>query len=336
MINREVIIMRKNSSLIAALMLVLMIAVIAAGSGNFGQAAEPININIMALSGTTGLSMVKMFEDNPVLSTGVNVTYSIVSNPQQMTAKIISGEADIAAVPTNTAALLYNKGIAIKIGAITNWGVTYLAGRDLSVKKWTDLKGKTIAVTGKGATPDILFRRFLKANGLDPERDVKLEYYPTPAELAQLVIAEKTDLAVIPEPWVTEVMLRSPSARVLLDFQEEWKRLENRKESYPQSCLVVSTKLYQEHPEVVKTFLQQAGLASDWVNDNRAQAGILAEKFVKISANAATDAIPRCNFRFAIASSVKNEVDYFLNSLFEFDPEFLGGKLPDAAFYLPQ
>ena len=328
--------MRRNTSIMAVFMLVLMLAVVSAGLGNSSQAAAPLNINIMALSGTTGLSMVKMFEDNPALGAGVNVTYSIVSNPQQMTAKIISGEADIAAVPTNTAALLYNKGIAIKLGAITNWGVNYLAGRDLSVKKWSDLKGKTVAVTGKGATPDILFRRFLRANGLDPERDVKLEYYPTPAELAQLVIAEKADLAVIPEPWITEVIQRAPSARVLLDFQEEWKRLENRTESYPQSCLVVSAKLYQERPEVVKTFLQQAGLASDWVNANRAQAGILAEKYVKISANAAADAIPRCNFRFAVASSVKNEVDYFLNKLFEFDPEFLGGKVPDAAFYLPQ
>lgn len=326
--------MRRNSYIVAVL--VLMLALVSVVSGDSGQAAASININIMALSGTTGLSMVKMFEDNPALGAGVNATYSIVSNPQQMTAKIISGEADIAAVPTNTAALLYNKGIAIKLGAITNWGVNYLAGRDLSVKKWTDLKGKTVAVTGKGATPDILFRRFLKANGLDPERDVKLVYYPTPAELAQLVIAEKADLAVIPEPWITEVILRSPSARVLLDFQEEWKRLENRKESYPQSCLVISAKLYQEHPEVVKAFLQQAGLASDWVNANRAQAGILAEKYVKISSNSASDAIPRCNFRFAIASTVKSEVDYFLNSLFEFDPEFLGGKLPDAAFYLPQ
>ena len=328
--------MRRSSSIIAVFMFILMLAVVSAGFSNSSQAAAPININIMALSGTTGLSMVKMFEDNPVLGAGVNVTYSIVSNPQQMTAKIISGEADIAAVPTNTAALLYNKGIAIKLGAITNWGVTYLAGRDLSVKKWTDLKGKTVAVTGKGATPDILFRRFLKANGLDPERDVKLEYYPTPAELAQLVIAEKAGLAVIPEPWITEVIQRSPSARVLLDFQEEWKRLEKRTESYPQSCLVISVKLYQERPEVVKAFLQQAGLASDWVNANRAQAGMLAEKFVKISANAATDAIPRCNFRFAVASSVKSEVDYFLSKLFEFDPEFLGGKVPDAAFYLPQ
>ncbi|MGI5854352.1 MAG: ABC transporter substrate-binding protein [Bacillota bacterium] len=328
--------MRRNLSKIAVFALVLMLAVVSASFVNFGYTAEPLNINIMALSGTTGLSMVKMFEDNPVLGAGVNVTYSIVSNPQQMTAKIISGEADIAAVPTNTAALLYNKGIAIKLGAITNWGVNYLVGRDLSVKKWTDLKGKTVAVTGKGATPDILFRRFLKANGIDSERDVKLQYYPTPAELAQLVIAEKADLAVIPEPWITEVIMRSPSAQVLLDFQEEWKRLENRKESYPQSCLVISTKLYQERPDVVKNFLQQAGVASDWVNANRAQAGILAEKYVNISAKAATDAILRCNFRFAIASSVKSEVDYFLNSLFEFDPEFLGGKLPDAAFYLPQ
>lgn len=326
--------MRKNFYIVVVL--VLMLALLSVVSGDLGHTAPSININIMALSGTTGLSMVKMFDDNPVLGTGVNATYSIVSNPQQMTAKIISGEADIAAVPTNTAALLYNKGIAIKLGAITNWGVNYLAGRDLSVKKWTDLKGKTVAVTGKGATPDILFRRFLKANGLDPEHDVKLEYYPTPAELAQLVIAEKADLAVIPEPWVTEVILRSPSARVLLDFQEEWKRLENRKESYPQSCLVISAKLYQEHPEVVRAFLQQARLASDWVNANRARAGILAEKYVKISSNSASDAIPRCNFRFAIASEVKSEVDYFLNSLFEFDPEFLGGKLPDAAFYLPQ
>jgi len=44
-------------------------------------AAEKTSINVMALAGTTGLSLVKMFEENPVLAPGVTLNYTVLKSP---------------------------------------------------------------------------------------------------------------------------------------------------------------------------------------------------------------------------------------------------------------
>ena len=241
-------------------------------------------------------------------------------------------EADIAALPTSTATLLYNKGVAVKIAAVTNWGVSYIVG-STAVASWRELKGKEIGVTGRGSAPDILFRLLLTANGLDPEKDIRIQYYPTPAELAQMVIAGKVVLASLPEPWATEATTGNRSVRILLDFQEEWRRLEKRSESYPQSCLVVQEELARENPAAVSAFLKEAAVSSAWVVANPAAAAPLAQKYLQISPEAAREAIPRCNLRFIEASAAKPEIEYYLQRLLSFEPQSIGGRLPDAAFY---
>lgn len=296
--------------------------------------AEPVRFNVMALPGTTGLSLVKVFADRPDLGPGIAAEYSVVKTPEQIMAKIIAGEADVAAVPTNTAAILYNKGVAVRLAAITNWGVTYLVGPRGAISSWRDLRGREVALTGRGATPDILFRHFAKVNGLDPDKDLRIQYFASAVELAQLLAAGRVAFAVLPEPWVTEALRLEPALEVLLDFQAEWRRLEKSRESYPQSCLVVRTRFAGEHPQAVAALLKQAALSSEWVNANPREAGRLAQEHVQIPAETAAAAIPRCNLRFSEAGKVANEVDAYLRKLFAIDPQSVGGKIPDVGFYL--
>lgn len=319
--------MKKRIVCAACILLALIMPLSASG-------LTATKLNIMVLSGTTGLSLVRMLSQNPGFGEGVEGSYTVLKSPDQMVARVISGEADIAALPTNTAAALYNKGIPIQLAAITNWGVTYLVGRESGIHTWKDLKGQSVALTGRGAPPDILFRYFLNAQGLQAGSDVTTQYYAAPVELAQLMIAGKVNLATLPEPWVTEVMQKDPSVRILLDYQQEWSRLEKRRESYPQSCLVVKADLARQRPGIIREFLKQAGAASDWVNAEPGAAGRLAEQYLFISAASAEKAIPRCNLRFETAAAAQNEVDYYLRKLYEFDPQSIGGKLPDARFYL--
>lgn len=295
---------------------------------------QPLKVNVVTLSGTTGLALVRLFETNPSLGRGVQVTYSVAKTPEVMVARVMSGEADIAALPTNTAAILYNKGVPIKLAAITNWGVMYLVGRDGALKTWSDLKGREIAVTNKGATPDLLFRYFLKANGINPDTDVRINYYASPVEVVQLMLAGRIELAALPEPWVSDATLQDSSIKVLLSYQDEWKRVEKRRQSYPQSCLVVSAKLAGEHPAVVGAFLKQAAACTAWVNSHPREAGLLAEKYISIPAAAAEKGLPRCTLQFSKARTLKTEIDFFLSKLYGFDPQSVGGKLPDADFYL--
>ncbi len=97
-----------------------------------------------------------------------HLNYEIVPNPEVMVSKILSNEkSDIAALPTNVAAKLYNKGLDYKIAAITGYGVLYILATGFTgLKAGKILKSKKINVISKGSTPDIALRFLLEKNGL--------------------------------------------------------------------------------------------------------------------------------------------------------------------------
>jgi NitT/TauT family transport system substrate-binding protein len=295
------------------------------------QAANPENVNVMALSGITGLAMVRMI-DHPA-EQGVRYTFQILKNPDQMMGKIITGEADIAALPTNSAAILYNKGVAIQLASIIGWGVMYLVSDGQSIHRWTDLRGKEVFVPAKGSVPDLLFQYITIKNGLHPETDLKITYISSPAELAQLVIAGKSQLAVLPEPWVTETKERVTRLKVSLDFQKEWGKATGENSAYPQTCVVVRKQFAMEHPELIKDFLRNLEQSIGWVRKNPSQSGALAEKYVQLPAVAVQKGLKRCNLKYSPAYPVRSQVQSFLGKLSSVAPQAVGGKLPDEGFY---
>jgi NitT/TauT family transport system substrate-binding protein len=314
--------MKKLALIFAFFLLVSSIA--------FGM-EKPPEVRVMALSGNSGLAMVGLMEQAAVQPGFFK--YSILKSPDLLMAKLVAGEADIATLPVNQAAILYNKGVDVQIPAIIGWGVMYIVGNDTGIKSWKDLKGKEIYLVAKGAVPDLLFRYLAAQNGLNPDRDLKLNYIASPVELAQLTASGKASLATLPEPWVTQVLLRSPQTKVVLDFQAEWSRVEKQRNTYPQTCLVVTKKFAREQPERLKQFLKGLEKSIAWLNRNPGTGGVLAEKYVKIPAAAVEKGIVRCNLRYKPARQVKEEVGRFLERLGEVAPDAIGGKLPDAGFY---
>lgn len=102
----------------------------ASGSGQ--QAAprkESVPIRIAALKGPTGFGMIKLFETAPDLGADVSPELSVAATPEIMIARILSGEVDIASLPTNVAAKLASKNVPISLAAVTGYGVLYLLER---------------------------------------------------------------------------------------------------------------------------------------------------------------------------------------------------------------
>lgn len=322
--------MKRNKVFISLIIGMMLSLVALAGSGRGEEAEEATPVRIAGLSGISGLAMVKLI-DEPTLG-GRPITHLIFKSPDLLTGKFITGEVDIAALPINTAAVLYNKGVPVQIASVIGWGVMYLIG-DVKVKDWSDLKGQTVLAPAKGAVPDLLFRYLLVKNGLDPETDLTIQYVGSPVELAQLTVAGAASLAVLPEPWVTQVIEKNPKVQVVLDFQQEWQRIEKQGQTYPQTCIVVNRKFAAANREFITSYLRELEVAIEWLNQNPEPAGVLAEKHVQISAAAIRKGLARCNLRFAEAIKVRPEIDRFLLRLAELAPNAIGGKLPDENFY---
>ena len=298
------------------------------------KSAEKVVVNIAGLQGPTSIGMIKMIEDNPLLGQNVEAKYQVAQNPEIMVSKLLAKEVDFATIPTNLAAKIYNKGVDYKFVAMSTWGVLYVVGTETGIKEWKDLKGKTINSIGKGTTPDFVFRYLLKKNGLDPEKDVKLDYSMEQVELAEAVVAGKAKLALLPEPFVTMTITKNKGIAIVMNLQDEWNRTNDGKIPFAQSGLVVRGEFAQKHPDVVSKVLEEYKKSIDWVNSNPAEAGILVEKHkIGMKAKIAELAIPRCNQSYEDAQASKEAVNAFLKVIYDFSPKDIGGKLPNEKFY---
>jgi len=289
-------------------------------------------ITVATLRGPAGISMVHMMDHMQMLGDDT-LNYRIKNEPLQVRPLLFQEKATFAVVPTNMAAILYNKGVPYQLAAVPVWGTLYLFGQDKEISGWDDLKGRKIYLMAKGMTPDVMFRYLLEKNGIDPREDVELDYsFPTHIELANAVASGRAGLAVISEPMVSMVMKKNNRIRPLISLNEAWKK-QTRME-IPQTALLVHQDFANNRPGKVKDFLQAYERSAQWINRHPHQGaravvrhGILNDTAV------ARESIPRCNIRFKKAREVQDQVTSYLQTFYQMNPDIVGGKIPDEGFY---
>lgn len=294
--------------------------------------AEPISVKVMMPYGTPTLTMVKLLTDQPEIAEGVTVTYETVEAPDVLRTALINGEADIAIAPTNLAAVVYNKGLGYKLAGSGIWGTLYIASSE-DISSLSDLRGKSITLMGRGLTPDAVLRYLLISEGLDPEKDVTLEYLSGTAEVAASYSSGKGTVAMLPEPVLTSVLMKRKDSKMVIDIQEAWSAAVGV-DKFPQASIVVKESLIESHPEFVEAFLKAYDEGIQWVNDNPADAGVAYEALgIGLKAKLIEKAVPHCNLKFVPAAEGKEAVSAYLKVLFDFNPKLLGGKMIDEGFY---
>ncbi|AFS77437.1 sulfonate/nitrate ABC transport system, substrate-binding protein [Gottschalkia acidurici 9a] len=294
---------------------------------------EKINIKVVSPEGAPTLSMIKMFKEKPVIGENVEIDYENIKSPDVLSSKLMANEADIAIVPTNLAATIYNKGLPYRLVASNVWGSLYLSSVE-DIKTFDDLKGKEIYTMGRGLTPDIVFRYLLEQNGIDPEKDVSLKYLTGGTELASSLIAGESKTSLIPEPVLSKVLMKKKDIKVVLDIQEEWSKATKMENGYPQASLIIKSDIIENHPEVVEAFLKEFKSSINWANENPTQAGNYSEELeTELNAKVVESGIERTNIKYVDALNAKESIKAYFNILMDYSPDLLGGKLPDEEFY---
>lgn len=338
--------MKKIVSLILILTLTLFV-VILGGCTNIRQTVisnesekvedavdvEKKSIKVVAPSGAPTLSMIKMFKETPNLQENIEIDYESLKSPDVLSSKLMSGEADIAVVPTNLASSFYNRGLPYKLAASNVWGVLYLVSSE-EINTLEDLKGKEVYTMGRGLTPDIVFRFILDQNGIDPDKDMNLRYLTGSTELASSLIAGESEIALISEPILSKVILKKGDVKVNLDIQEEWSKVTKLSSSYPQASLIIKEDIIESNPDFVDAFIKEFEESIKWANENSTEAGNYSEELqTNLNAKIVDKSIERINMKFVAAQEAKEAIETYLNVLFEYSPESVGGKLPDDDFY---
>ncbi len=315
------------------LMVFLMVAIGTITAEGSREQSEKLDITVAVFKGPSGIAAAKLLGDNYQPGFGVNIEYIVLSSPLEAVAKMTSGEVDAVFLPVNMAAKLYTKGPRFKLAAISGLGSLFMISSDKSINNWIDLKGKTIYLTGKGATPDYLLRYLLLENGLDPENDVKLDFSAQAPQIAQLIIAKRAETAFIPQPFVLQIETKSEEAKTVLNPQKELLRIRGGEQEFPFTAFAISPKLYENRPEAAAALTEALEKSIKWTLKNPVEASLIIERFGIMSASIAEKAIPVSGIKYIPAPQAQESVEDFLNMMLDLDPVSVGGNLPDEGFY---
>jgi NitT/TauT family transport system substrate-binding protein len=290
-------------------------------------------IRVASLKGPTSIGLVKLMEDNKNGESKNKYDFFMTATADEIVAKLGKGELDVAAIPANLASVLYNKMDGkISVAAINTLSVLYIVENGGNLNSLEDLKGKTIYSTGKGTTPEHVLNYVLEANGIDPEKDVNIEYKSEAAEVATLLASEEDVIALLPQPFITASQMKNDNIKIAFSMEEEWQKL-NPNESQVTGVVVVTDEFLEKNQEAVSTFLEEYKKSVEFVNSNVDEAAKMVGDLDIIPEPVAVKAIPLCNVVFITGDEMEEKLGGYLAVLHGSDPKSVGGNLPDEEFY---
>ena len=301
-------------------------------------------VHLGLLSGPTGMGAAKMLADNDeayaqveagTYEGGTLLRYEVTlgSDPaNDIVPRLTNGELDIAAIPTNLAATLYNRTDGgIKLLALNTLGVLHILENGDTVNSLADLEGRTLYATGQGSNPEYVLNYLLEANGLDPAADVDIQWLAS-EELTARMASGDIDLCMLPVPAATTVMMQNSDVRDAIDLNDAWTE-SGAQGTFTMGCLVARTEWLEGNSELVPGILEEYAASIDYANSNPEEASALIEQYgIVPKAAVAQAAIPQANMVCITGEDMKGIADYY-QVLFDADPTSIGGAIPGEDFY---
>lgn len=315
------------------LVLLMAFAMLAGCGGGDSDVPETVSeiVTVAALNGPTGMGMVQLMDMTDKYAVE---TYQ---SPTDVTAKLIKGEVDVAALPSNMAAVLYNKteGQVVAVSPIA-LGVLHILGNNVDITETSQLKGKTIVASGQGGTPEYVLQKVVEAAGLNLYGDVQVEWLANHAEVNAKLLSQEGTIAMIPEPFVsTALAAGKEGVEEVFDMNTLWE--ETTGQELPMGVLVATKAFVEERADDLKVMLNDLQGSVDFVNGSPAEAAqLIVEKGFIGKAEIAEAAIPNCHIVLYAGDKASEGAEIlktFNETMFEMNSQAVGGSLPGDDLY---
>ena len=323
----------KSKKLVLFISMILIISMLAlTGCGSTPE--EPVEIsepiNVACMNGPTGMGMVDLMGNE-------NYNIEVFQAPTDAVPKIVSGEIDVACVPSNLAAVLYNKteGQIVCVSPMV-MGVLHILGNGVEAASLADLKGQTIVSAGQGGTPEYALQTVLKAAGLEMGTDVKVEWLASHADVNQKLLTEAGTIAMVPEPFVSTALAQGGEAVTdLFDMNTLWSDATGQ--DFPMGVLIARRDFVENRGSDLQGMLTElqasiddVNTASDEVAQKIVDAGFLGNPEI------AKAAIPNCSLCLYTGDDLSKGTEImktFNETMFSLTPQAVGGALPGDDLY---
>ena len=223
---------------------------------------EPAEVHVASLKGPTSIGLASFMGNVDTLELNNTYTFTIATAADEILPAVIKGEVDIALIPANAAAVLYNKTEGgISVIDINTLGVLNVVTGDESIQQFADLAGKTVYMTGKGATPEYAMNFLLNKAGIADQ--VTLEFKSEPTEVVQALSADATAVGVLPQPFATAACVKNEALKAVIDLTDVWASSVDDGSQLLTGVTIVRNEFLAEHPEAVAEFIEQQAASVD-------------------------------------------------------------------------
>ena len=314
------------------ILLVLLLLLSCAACAKAPAKEAPADIRVGSLKGPTTMGLVNLMKTAEGGTLEDKYTFTMVTDASELAASLVAGDVDIALIPANLAAVLYNKKTdkGIEVIDINTLGVLYCVTGAEGVSSVKDLAGKTVYLTGQGTTPEYSLRYLLEQAGVT---DCSLEFKSEATEVAALLAADPSAIAVLPQPFATVAMVQNADLKEAFSLSEAWDSLGSGSRMVT-GVTVVRKAFLKEHPQAVERFLAaHAESAKKASEDVEGTAKLIAEYGIIEKAPVAQKALPKCAVSCITGEEMVSALRGYLEVLYAADPASVGGEAPDAGFY---
>ena len=316
--------MKKISTLILTIILVV----------NLTGCSLSKDVRVKTYNGLPAISICKLIKEEENIKSSYKTSYTIESNDKKLVESLNKKQVDIALVPTDMAAKVYNKNSSYQICASIGQGSYYLVTSDPEVRGFNStLINKEIAIAGESSMTDNIVKAILKKNNID-ETLVKFKYTNTVPELVKTLTLGEIYIGIVPETSLTSLLYKHSGLKILASTNDAYENTFDISEGYPQFSVIVRKDFADNNKEYVNKFLSKVKESIEFVNNNPLQAGAYGEELkIPIKPQILSKAIKRCNLKFIEIDKFKQNYEYFFDILYNYNNEAVGGTVPDESIY---
>ncbi|HOL40379.1 MAG TPA: ABC transporter substrate-binding protein [Methanospirillum sp.] len=200
--------------------------------------------------------------------------YSFPTGAPEMQA-MLAGDLDFAYVGAAPFVTAVATGLDGKIiAAAQTQGSSVVLKSGLNYTSPADLKGLTIATFPAGTIQDTILRTWLKKQGLDPEKDVKIVAMG-PGDATTAIMAGKVDAVFLPAPSPTTIE-EAGAGKIIVQSGE-------MEPNHVCCVLVASGKMIREHPDIVTEVLKIHEKATKYNQENWEEAAQYMEQMTAMN-----------------------------------------------------
>ncbi len=232
---------------------------------------------------------------------------------------ILSGKADISFSAVAAVAKIYQKGLDIKMKAVTVWDNFFILTRGYKAEGFGDLKGHKIYLPLVKAAPPYAVTLFLmKELGFNPEEFefVFGEPFGRPGEIKNMLVSGEIDTALLREPEASFAIFEGKGEiQQSIAYKDIWEKLFPEKGNLPNAGVLFKGEILREYPEVARIFLEETEKAIEWINKNPQESANISYDIMGVVPEAVKLFLSRVHFEYGDSEKVLDKITHYIDVL---------------------